>query len=106
MTEAVLILTTVPNAERGAAIARLLVEEHLAACVNVCGPMTSFYRWKGTVERDDEYQLVIKASRGRVSAIETRIKELHSYELPELLVLSVVDGSQPYLHWLIQESRA
>lgn len=106
MTDAVIILTTVPDVERGEAIARLLVEEHLAACVNVCAPMTSFYRWRGAVERDHEHQLVIKASRSRVRAIESRIREAHPYELPELLVLPVVDGSQPYVDWIIEETRA
>lgn len=106
MTDAVLILTTVPDVERGEAIARLLIDEHLAACVNVCAPMTSFYRWRGTVERDHEHQLVIKASRGRVRAIESRIRDVHPYELPEFLVLPVADGSQSYVDWIIEGTRA
>ena len=106
MTEAVIILTTVPDAEQGDAIARRLVEERLAACVNVCAAMTSFYRWKGVVERADEHQLVIKAERGRVPTIESRVRELHPYELPEFLVLPVVDGDKAYLDWLVGQSRA
>jgi periplasmic divalent cation tolerance protein len=106
MTDAVIILTTVPDVERGAAIARMLVEERLAACVNVCAAMTSFYRWKGAIERADEHQLVIKATRDRIGAIEARIKELHPYEVPELLVLPVTDGGAAYVAWVIQETRA
>jgi len=106
MTEVVIILTTVPDAERGDAIARQLVEERLAACVNVCAAMTSFYRWKGTVERADEHQLVIKADRGRVPTIEARVRELHPYELPEFLVLPVLAGAKSYLDWVVEESRA
>jgi periplasmic divalent cation tolerance protein len=106
MIEAVIILTTVPDGERGDAIARRLVEERLAACVNVCAAMTSFYRWKGAVERADERQLVIKTERGRVPTIASRVRELHPYELPEFLVLPIVDGDRAYLDWLAEESRA
>ncbi|PYR37854.1 MAG: divalent-cation tolerance protein CutA [Acidobacteria bacterium] len=106
MIEAVIILTTVPDAERGGVIARRLVEERLAACVNVCPAMTSFYRWKGAVERADEHQLVIKTERGRVPAIASRVRDLHPYELPEFLVLPIVDGDNAYLDWLAEESRA
>ena len=105
MTEVVIILTTVPDEERGDAIARRLVEERLAACVNVCAAMTSFYRWKGAVERANEHQLVIKAERGRVPTIESLVRELHPYELPEFLVLPVVDGTKAYLDWIVEESR-
>lgn len=100
MTDIVLILTTVPSADRGDAMARSLVEERLAACVNVLPPMTSFYRWKGTVERDTECQLIVKTTRDRVAAVEARIRELHGYELPELLVLAVEAGAGTYLEWV------
>ncbi len=106
MTEVVIILITVPDMERGDLIARQLVEERLAACVNVCAAMTSFYRWKGAVERADEHQLVIKADRGRVSTIEARVRELHPYELQEFLVLPVLEGAKAYLDWIVEESRA
>ena len=100
----VLVLTTAPDDERAEAWARTLVEERLAACVNVHGPMTSFYRWKGVVERDAERQVVIKTTRGRVAALRERLRELHSYELPEFVVLSVEDGSDEYLKWVVEQT--
>src|SRR5437762_705531 len=101
----VLVLTTAPDDERAAAWARTLVEERLAACVNVHGPMTSFYRWKGIVEQDTERQLVIKTTRERVPGLLVRLRELHSYELPEFLVLAVEDGSDEYLKWVADQTR-
>ncbi len=100
MTEIVLVLTTVQTVEQGTSVARALVEERLAACVNVLPVMTSFYRWQGAVERDTECQLVIKTTRDRVAAIGARIRALHSYELPEVLVVAVEDGDADYLHWV------
>ena len=101
MTKTVLVLTTVADDQRAEEIARTLVDEHLAACVNVHGPMTSFYRWKGAVERDAERQLVIKTTRDRLPALEARLKALHSYELPEFIVLPIEDGSADYLGWIV-----
>lgn len=101
----VLVLTTVPDAARGETIARALVDGRLAACVNVCAPMTSLYRWKGVVERDVEHQLVIKTTPDRVAAIEARLAELHPYELPEFLVLPVAHGSAAYVEWVAAETR-
>lgn len=100
MTEIVLVLTTVASVERGDAVARALVDERLAACVNVLPPMTSFYRWKGAVEREAECQLVVKTTRDRVAAVGARLRELHAYELPELLVVAVEDGAEDYLEWV------
>ena len=80
--------------------ARTLVEERLAACVNVLPPMTSIYRWKGVIEQDSEQQLVIKTSAARLTALEARVRELHPYDLPEFLVLSASGGSAGYLDWV------
>jgi periplasmic divalent cation tolerance protein len=101
----VLVLTTVPDAARGEEIARALVEGQLAACVNVCAPMTSFYRWKHAIERDTEHQLVIKTTPDRVAAVEARLTELHPYELPEFLVVPVAHSSAAYLDWVVRETR-
>jgi periplasmic divalent cation tolerance protein len=100
MTDVVLILTTVPDDARGEALAQTLVEERLAACVNVLPAMTSIYRWRGAVERDSERQLVVKTTRDRIEAVRERIAQLHPYELPELLVVDVVDGGDSYLKWV------
>jgi periplasmic divalent cation tolerance protein len=104
-TDIVLVLTTAPDDERAALWGRTLVEERLAACVNVHGPMRSFYRWKGVVESDTERQIVIKTTLERVLAVRMRLSELHSYELPEFLVLTVDSGSDEYLKWVADQTR-
>ena len=100
MTDVVLVLSTVPDDERAEALVRTLVDEQLAACVNLHAPMTSVYRWKGQIESSAERQLVIKTTRERVPALEARLKALHSYELPEFIVVPVEGGSQEYLSWV------
>jgi periplasmic divalent cation tolerance protein len=104
-TGIVVVLTTAPDDERAEAWGRALVEERLAACVNVHAPMISLYRWKGVVERDAERQVVIKTTRERVPAVRARLRELHSYELPEFLVLAVEDGSDEYIKWVVEQTR-
>lgn len=96
----VIILSTFPSDQDPTPLATALVEEHLAACVNVLPPMTSIYRWEGKVERAAEHQLVIKTSRNRVPAIKARLTSLHPYDVPELLVLTVADGAERYLAWI------
>ena len=98
--QVVLVLTTIAAETDGPAFARALVEERLAACVNVCPVMTSVYRWKGQVEQDREQQVVIKTTPDRLAALEARIRELHTYELPEFLVLVADQGSAAYLDWV------
>lgn len=100
MNEVILILTTAPADARAEEIARVLVDERLAACVNVGAPMISIYRWQGSVAREAESQLVIKTTRDRVAAVETRLRTLHPYELPEFLVMPVGAASQPYADWV------
>jgi periplasmic divalent cation tolerance protein len=100
MTNIVLVLTTVPADAGADGVASALVEERLAACVNIGAPMTSVYRWRGHLTRDAERQLVIKTTVERVAAVKTRLMELHTYELPEILVIPVVDGSDGYLDWV------
>ena len=96
---AVLLLTTIGATADVEPLARALVEERLAACVNVLPPMQSFFRWEGAVQRDKERQLVIKTSPARLEALQTRLRALHPYELPEVLVLSA-RGSDDYLAWI------
>ena len=98
--EYVVILTTLPADADGAVFGRTLVDERLAACVNLLAPMNSVYRWEGQVEQETERQVVIKTSRERVVALWERIRELHPYEVPEFVVLPIVDGSDAYLRWL------
>ena len=99
-TPVVVVLTTVPVGSLGEIIARTLVAEHLAACVTLSAPMTSFYRWRGAIERDEERQVLIKTTRDRVPAVQARIAELHTYDIPEFLVIAVAGGSHPYLDWI------
>ena len=94
-----LVLTTF-GVGQAVAVARVLVEERLAACVNVLPAMTSIYRWEGAVQQDAEEQVVIKTSTDRLAALETRIRQLHSYELPELLVITADAGAEAYLKWV------
>jgi periplasmic divalent cation tolerance protein len=106
MTEIVVVLTTVADNEQAESLARQMVDERLAACVNVHPAMVSFYRWKGQVERDAERQMVIKTTRDRVPALEARLRALHPYELPEFLVVSVEHGSAAYASWIIDQTRS
>ena len=105
MDQIVLVLTTMPDTERAESLAQAHVDARLAACVNVHGAMTSFYRWKGGIERDAERQLFIKTTRERLPALEARLRELHPYELPELIVLPVEAGSAEYLRWIQSATR-
>ncbi|NUN13088.1 MAG: divalent-cation tolerance protein CutA [Myxococcales bacterium] len=100
-----IILTNLP-ANMGVQVARTLVEERLAACVNLLG-VRSFYRWNGVIADDSEETLFIKVSADRVSALRTRLLELHPYELPEILVLEVdaEQSLQQYIHWVRSETR-
>jgi periplasmic divalent cation tolerance protein len=98
--EYVIVLTTLPGDTDGRSFGRTLVEERLAACVNLLKPIESVYRWEGQVEQDSEQQVIIKTSRERVVALWDRIRELHPYEVPEFVVLPILDGSDAYLRWL------
>jgi periplasmic divalent cation tolerance protein len=100
MPELALILTTMPDDGRADALARTLVDEQLAACVNIHAPMMSTYRWKGRIEREAERQLVIKTTRARVADVQQRIRALHPYELPEFLVVDVDDSGSEYAEWV------
>ena len=88
-----------PDDDRAAGLARTLVEERLAACVNVHAPMTSTYRWQGVIESAPDRQIVIKTTRGRRAALEARLRVLHPYELPELVVIEAA-GSEAYSNWV------
>ncbi len=99
------VLTTAPNAEVGAVIARALVEERLAACVNVVPGVRSIYRWEDDVHDDPEIVLIIKTRAERCEALAARIEDLHPYDVPEVLVLPAVGGSSRYLGWIETETK-
>ena len=98
--EFVVVLVTTADAEEGARLGRALVEERLAACANVVGPIRSIYRWEGAVEEADEHLVLLKARGADVAALEARVRALHSYDVPEVIALPVTAGSAPYLAWL------
>jgi periplasmic divalent cation tolerance protein len=103
MTEKIVVLSTCGSEEEAVRIAKRLVEERLAACVNLIPRIRSIYRWEGKVEDATEWMLLIKTSRDRYDALATVIGAAHSYELPEILALPVSGGSASYLAWLDSE---
>jgi periplasmic divalent cation tolerance protein len=100
MTDFQIILCTCADREQAERIAQRLVELHLAACVNILPGVHSIYRWQGSVESAAEVLMLIKTSAAHTNEVQSTIANLHSYEIPEFLVLSVTDGSAPYLAWL------
>ena len=96
----VVVLTTLPGDADAASFARALVDERLAACVNLPPLMESIYRWEGHVEKESERQIVIKTTKVRVVALWERVRDLHPYDVPEFIVLPIVDGNDAYLRWI------
>ena len=105
MAETLVVLTTCPDPDSADRIARRLVEDRLAACVNRLAPVRSTYRWQGAVEDAEEYPLLIKCTRERYAALEAALREQHPYEVPEIVALPVVAGWGPYLRWVDNETR-
>jgi periplasmic divalent cation tolerance protein len=104
MTDYVVILVTAGSESEAETIARTLVEERLAACVNVISPIRSLYRWEGKVTDDREWLLLIKTRAEYFSTAEARVKALHSYQVPEVIALPIVAGAETYLGWLRDET--
>jgi periplasmic divalent cation tolerance protein len=100
MTDACIVLTTVALHETAIAMARTLVEERLAACVNVAPAVESIYWWQGKIDHSLEYVLMMKTSRGKVASLRERLLKLHPYEVPEFVVLAVETGGEAYLQWI------
>lgn len=100
MTDSIVILVTAGSEAEAEKIARALVEEQLAACVNILSPIRSIYRWQGQVADDREWLLLIKTRAERFAAVESRVKALHSYQVPEVIALPIVAGTEGYLRWL------
>jgi periplasmic divalent cation tolerance protein len=98
--EICIALTTAGSADEARQLARMLVERRLAACVNILPGVRSVYRWKGKVDETEEAMLVIKTSRGQAAAVEAALREAHSYDLPEFLLLPVSGGGAAYMAWL------
>jgi len=100
VTDKIVILVTAPNLRQAKKIAKALVEERLAACVNITAPVQSLYRWKGKVNEDREFLLLIKSSRELFGEVQAAVRKLHTYTTPEIICLPIVDGSPDYLQWI------
>ena len=103
MTDKIVIFSTCSSAEEAGRIARRLVEARLAACVTVVPGAQSTFHWKGAVEQSEEWLLVIKSNRDLFVQLKTQLQELHSYEVPEVIAVPIVDGAESYLNWMDRE---
>ena len=104
-TEYVQVITTVASKKDADRLARHLVKQRLAGCVQVSGPISSFYHWQGNLEEDQEFQLLIKSRSDLFAALAEEIKGNHPYETPEILSVPIIAGSEEYLGWLDKELR-
>jgi len=100
MNSAIVVQTTVDTRETAIRIADTLVDNRVAACVQISGPMTSVYRWQGKVQHDEEYLLSIKTIQRAYDKVESLIQSQHEYDVPEIIVLPITSGSENYLKWL------
>jgi len=100
MTDKIVVLSTCASEAEAETLARTVVEQRLAACVNVIPRIRSYYRWKGALESAEEWLLLIKSSRERFQELMAALEKAHSYEVPEVLALQVVDGAANYLNWI------
>ena len=100
MSQYALVLITTPDEEMATEIARALVENQLAACVSIIPQVRSIYRWEGEIYDDNEVQMIVKTSIDLFDQIQKFVNKIHSYDVPELLLLPIEDGSQDYLQWI------
>ena len=96
----VIVIVTTPSKQEAEKIAQRLLDERLIACANIIGPVSSLFRWSGKIERAEEYLMLLKSRKDLFEKLAETVKALHSYEVPEILVLPVVGGSEAYLDWL------
>ena len=100
MTDKIVVLCTCASMDEAQRLARALVEKRLAACVNIVSGIRSIYQWQGAITEDEEALLLIKTSRPLMEELRNELERMHSYEVPEVIALSVVDGSERYLAWM------
>lgn len=106
MPDYIAVLVTAPNEEEAAKIAKEVVGERLAACANIIKNVRSIYRWEGEVHDDPEVLVVIKTRRELFGKLEQRVRELHSYDVPEVITLDIPEGSEPYLRWILENTES
>ena len=102
---ALLVLTNLPDRASAEKLADALIEARVAACINILAPCLSVYRWKGTVQHDEEHPVLIKTSAARYPVLEQAIRALHPYELPEIVAVPIERGLTAYLDWVAAETR-
>ena len=101
-----LVFTNLPDRASAERLADLLLEQRLAACVNILAPCRSVYRWKGVVQHDEEHPMLIKTSAERYGALERALRQGHPYELPEIIAVPIEQGLPAYLDWVAAETKA
>jgi len=106
MTDVLVVLVTAGSGEEASGIAEALVLENLAACVNIVAGIRSVYTWKGEVCNDEEVLMVVKTQRERFEALKERIREIHSYDVPEIVAFPVTHGLPDYLSWVLEATRS
>lgn len=99
------VLITTGSTEEAQRIAHALVEERLAACVNIVAPIQSIYRWRGEIQTDNEALLIVKTQAQALERLAKRVKQLHSYEVPEIIALPILAGAEDYLHWIDEQTQ-
>ena len=105
MSDPIVVLVTCGSEEEATKIANSLVEEGVAACVNIISPVRSIYRWEGKIWDEKEWVLIIKTQKKRFEELEKKVKSLHSYSVPEVIALPIVEGSASYLKWLEETTK-
>ena len=106
MSEPIVVLVTCGSEEEALKIANALVESRLAACANLVAPIRSIYRWEGKIWDEKEWLLIIKTEKHRFEELEKRVKSLHSYSVPEIISLPIVEGSSAYLNWIRENTES
>jgi periplasmic divalent cation tolerance protein len=104
MTEYIVVFITAPQEEEALKIAQALVDDKIAACVNIVKNIRSIYRWQGKIEDDNEFLMIVKTRRDLFENLLKSVKRLHSYSVPEIIALPVIEGSEDYLSWLKEET--
>jgi len=103
--EPILVITQFPDKKGAVAVAKALIDQHVAACVNILSPCTSMYRWQGKIESSDEISVLIKTQRQHYERVEQLIKMMHPYELPEVIMVPIMGGLPAYLQWIAAETQ-
>ncbi len=105
-SEHVIVTSTTDSEEKARDLAAKVIDSKLGACAQIVGPVTSVYRWEGAVQTDQEWRVEVKTTADRVAELTEKIKDLHTYDLPEVVATPIEGGSVEYLNWLVEETRS